>query len=410
MALFTTLCSGLLTLGAAIDSVPLGPLEDGLSDKEWQAIRQSIGDAAVVGIGETNHGSHDIAVAKIALVQSLVERHGAEILFIEASVGDGLALNAYAMGQRDDLRAILDNLPLWMFQTQEFESLMRWIRRHNQRTKKPLRVCGIEMQYVGRVLHRLRAETGAAAQAFGTFPVERIAGKVAPAKQFDFLWQPMDGDTLDAYWQLLRRLRGWLASKTGPKGPKRRAFAERLVRVVEQFTLAMAQSEEGSKHQLRDFHMFENLTWFRQHYGNPRAVLWAHNEHVWRREGNGGVDVLGRQLGKALGEDYFAIGVDFGRGAYRAPSAKGWVHTVGRAPADSLTAKLLRRGRPHAFTPVRGAAMRVFAETERLRTSAGGYAPYDDDGRLQEMSTMSVTDRYDAILSVATSSPSIALE
>jgi hypothetical protein len=114
---------------------------------------------------------------------------------------------------------------------------------------------------------------------------------------------------------------------------------------------------------------------------NERVVVWAHNEHVWKREGNGGYDVLGRQLARWYGPTYYAIGFDFGSGAYRAPGADSWVHDVGPPQPTSFT----------------------------VRATAGGQIPMRNGVRIFDQS-ITLGDRFDGLLFVSKSTPTTMLK
>lgn len=144
-----------------------------------------------------------------------------------------------------------------------------------------------------------------------------------------------------------------------------------------------------------------------------RVVVWGHNEHVWKREGNGGYDVLGRQLARWYGSDYYAVGFDFGSGAYRAPANDGWVHQVGAPNPESFTAALARLGRPNLFLDLRGAlgtpaGRNALAGEFTVRASAGGYVPMRNGQQFYDQ-TITLGDRYDGLFFVSTSTPSTVI-
>ncbi len=160
--------------------------------------------AKIVGLGEPTHGTAEVLRLKHCAVQQLVKHGGAQHLVLEMSVGEGADLDDYIHGRRDDLNAVLQGLPLWMFQTEEFADLIRWLRAHNESSAKPVSVHGMEAQYADRsarhALAYLRGQNPALAdsllQAFGP---ERVAREAASAPAFAHLYSPMSDSTLTAY-------------------------------------------------------------------------------------------------------------------------------------------------------------------------------------------------------------------
>ncbi len=122
--------------------------------------------------------------------------------------------------------------------------------------------------------------------------------------------------------------------------------------------------------------------------------------------------MVGRQLARSYGPDYYAVGFDFGSGAYRAPAPDGWVHKVGPPAGDSFTAALAGAGRPNLFLDIRGAChtaegAKALEGEFTVRASAGGYVPMKDGARVFDQ-TITLGDRYDGLLFVATSTPPTA--
>lgn len=378
--------------------------------------------AKVVGLGEPTHGTAEVFRLKHCAVQQLVKHGGAQHLVLEMSVGEGADLDDYVQGRRDDLNAILQGLPLWMFQTEEFADLLRWLRTHNASGAKPVSVHGMEAQYADRsarhALAYLRGQNPALAdsllQAFGP---ERVASDTASAPAFAHLYSPMSSATLSAYQGLYLGLRtafdgnrDALIAATGENAFHR---ARRHVTALGQFTSLALLEDHRAQAQLRDYAMATNVADIVSRSSDgERVIVWAHNEHVWKQAGNGGYDVLGRQLARWYGPDYYAVGFDFGSGAYRAPAPDGWVHDVGPPAADSFTAALAGAGRPNLFLDIRGARQtaegaKVLEGEFTVRASAGGYVPMRDGKRVFDQA-ITLGDRYDGLFFVARSTPPTA--
>lgn len=363
-------------------------------------IINAVRDARVIGIGEPTHGTAEVFRLKHRLIRRLVETGQVRHLVLEASVGEGADFNDYVAGRRDDLNAILGNLPLWMFQANEFADLLRWLRAYNATALQPVRVYGMEAQYADRSARHALAFVRARDTALTT-------------RLLNAFGAPLTDSTLAAYQALFLGLRTAIDTRRAEfvAATSEQAFAEarRHVAAIGQFTSLALLENPSARAQLRDYIMAINVASIvASANANDRVVVWAHNEHVWKREGNGGYDVLGRQLNRWYGQGYCAIGFDFGSGAYRAPGASAWVHDVGAPQPSSFTASLARTGGPDLFLDIKGALDTAGgAEALRgpftVRATAGGQIPMRDGVRVFDQS-LTLGDRFDGLLFVSMSS------
>lgn len=370
-------------------------------------ISKELHDVQVVGLGEASHGISEFFKMKSALIKFLVEEEGFSLVMIEATFGESVFLNQYISGERDDIDSVLKGMPLWYFQVEEFRELLIWLRKFNSTREKKVQLFGLEMQYVDRsllhiknYLNKVNSDPAVNWEKFGT---DRIGSATASAKEFYHLWQPMPGRVLEDHMKLLIELRENLDTNkreyVAISGDTEFELARRHVVVLEQFVSASMQSEEAIKHQMRDYFMFLNLQWARSHIGNQKTIVWAHNEHIWKQHGNGGYDVLGRQLERRYGSAYFALGFDFGEGTYRAPGSDGWEHDVPKPEIGSLSYRMSQLGKPNFLLDIRSAIDSGESVPSRatLRASSGGYTP-TQSGKILYDREYSLTDRYDAII------------
>lgn len=380
---------------------------------------QATQGARIIGLGEPTHGTAEVFQLKHCAVQRLVKDGSVQHIVFEMSVGEGADLNDYIAGRRSDLHAILNGLPLWMFKTADFADLLQWLRTHNDAAAKPVQVHGMEAQYADRsarhALAYLRVQDPALADSLAkAFGSERVASDTASATAFAFLYAPISDTTHAAYQSLFLNARSAFDGRRDAliTATSENAFyrARRQVAALGQFASLALLEDTRAQAQLRDYIMAVNVADIVSRAGNgERVIVWGHNEHVWKREGNGGYDVLGRQLARWYGPNYYAVGFDFGSGAYRAPGANGWVHEVGPPQATSFTAALARIGNPNMFLDLRG-ALQTAAGAKALeaeftvRASAGGYVPMRDGKQFYDQ-TITLGDRYDGLFFVATSTP-----
>ncbi|SFS58713.1 erythromycin esterase [Streptomyces harbinensis] len=113
---------------------PEAPLED------LEPLRDLIGDARVVALGENSHFIDEFAALRERLLRFLVERCGFTLLAFEYGFAEALPLDAWARGEgsEDSLAGHLaGTIPIGV------EAPLRRIRRYNRSAAAPVRFAGL---------------------------------------------------------------------------------------------------------------------------------------------------------------------------------------------------------------------------------------------------------------------------
>src|SRR5262245_16373273 len=78
-------------------AVPLKGVEAGIGYEDLAPLRELIGNARVVGLGEATHGTREFFQLKHRLFEFLVSELGFTLFLIEAGFGESLAVNRYVL-------------------------------------------------------------------------------------------------------------------------------------------------------------------------------------------------------------------------------------------------------------------------------------------------------------------------
>ena len=345
-------------------------------------VLSALQNAKVIGLGEPTHGTAEVFRLKHRLIRQLVEKGGVRHLILEASV-----------------------------------------RVHNDTASQDVRIYGMEAQYADRSARRalsyLRTHDAArATQLRDAFGAPRVASDTASATLFAHLYGALSDTTLTAYQTLFLGLRATMDARrdtfVAASGAQAFKDARRHVTAIGQFTSLALLEHPAARAQLRDYVMAVNVAAIVADVPDTeRVVVWAHNVHVLQREGNGGYDVLGLQLARWYGPAYYAIGFDFGSGAYRAPGPNTWVHEVPAPTPGSFTASMASAGQPDLFLNIRGAlgtpnGVAALQGPFTVRATAGGQVPMRNGVRVFDQ-TLSLSDRFDGLFFVARTTPTTPL-
>jgi len=118
--------------------------DEGFSDLE--PLREMIGDARIVGLGESTHGTREHFLMKHRLLEYLDEELGFTWFAIEASTPDAHRLDAYVLGGAGDPAALIGGMYFWTWNTEEVLAMVEWMRAYNARSDRKIHFTGFDMQ------------------------------------------------------------------------------------------------------------------------------------------------------------------------------------------------------------------------------------------------------------------------
>jgi erythromycin esterase len=132
---------------AGIETVgPTAPLDD------LAPLRRSIGDAQIVGLGESVHGAAEEIRLKHRVLRLLVERMGFRSLAWEEDWATGRQIDEYIRGGAGDLDALVGRMtPQW--HSAEVADVLRWLRDYNTGRTDQVRFMGVDYYLTGQAAY-----------------------------------------------------------------------------------------------------------------------------------------------------------------------------------------------------------------------------------------------------------------
>ena len=370
-------------IAAAAERLP--PLDD---TEGFGGRFDRFGGARVVLLGEATHGTSEFYRARAAITRMLVERHGFNIVALEADWPDAAHLDRWV---RDRPAAAPDGpaftrFPTWMWRNAEMRDFVAWLRARNVTLPSERRaaVRGLDIYSLGSsiesVLGYLDANDPDAARA-----ARRRYGCLTPwhDEPEDYGRAVLFGAREPCEQAAVAQLSDLLEKRLRPISDDPEALFDatqnaRVVRSAEQYYRLMYRSGPASWN-LRDRHMFDTLRALLDHGGpDAKAVVWAHNSHIgnasatamgWEGEFN-----IGELCRTAFGEEAALIGFGTDRGTVAA--ARDWggpmeVKRVRPALPGSHEAVFRESGLPSALLDLRGRDVRPAFAQPRLERAIG---------------------------------------
>ena len=293
-------------------------------------------DRRVVMLGEATHGTAEFYQARARITEMLVDRHGFNIVAVEADWPDASVYDAYVRGLPRPVvpQSTFTRFPTWMWRNGQVADFLDRLKEINATIADPDRKAGfygLDIYSLGAsieaVLSYLDKVDPAAARVarerYGCLAPWRAEparyGRMALSRGYAVCEKPVADTLVD----LLRKRLDYL-TKDGE------AFfdAEQNARIVagaEQYYRAIYYGDAASWN-LRDQHMFNTLERLLAERGpEAKAVVWAHNSHI----GNAAFTEMGQVRGEhnigqlarqRFGDEVALIGFGTDRGTVAAAS------------------------------------------------------------------------------------------
>ncbi|MFL5384218.1 MAG: erythromycin esterase family protein [Longimicrobiaceae bacterium] len=336
-------------------SFPLSTVDAGAPFADLQPLRRVVGDARIVALGESTHGTSEFFRGKHRLVEFLVREMGFTLFALEANQLATERVNRYVLGQENDARWAMSAL-FRNWKTEEVAALIEWMRAYNASGRRRVEFVGYDMQDprlpADSVLAFLQvADSAYFASADSAYADMRAAWE---AQQY-----PQRPDSVVRKWREgAARVRDHLTRNRDAY--LRRARPTDVEWAIQNADVAWqaAMLQGTGSTRMRDSAMAVNLEWAMRQRPGSRAIVWAHNAHVSRLE-----PAMGWWLARAHPTDMRVIGLTTFDGRYTAardrvqdPRARQYLpFEAFPAPPGSLEHALHRLGMPILVADLSGA-------------------------------------------------------
>ena len=298
--------------------LPFDTVEPNDDFSDLQPLKDIIGDARIVSLGEATHGTREFFKMKHRLLKFLVEEMGFTAFGIEATMPEAFFVNDYVHTGQGDPASLLSDLYFWTWNTQEVLDMILWMRQYNQQTNGPgVSFFGFDMQYPRLAMKHVKAYINTV-QPDSLDYVRTLYLCFRPYQDLPQIYQYTSASEQQAchldvqtVYDFLQDHRADYETQTSPE-----AFTMAL-----QHARLVIQAEDGissNPTSSRDEYMAENTRWLLDTWLGPddKIVLWAHNFHVAVSPGSS--QTQGTYLRNFYLEDIVVMGFSFYSGMFNA--------------------------------------------------------------------------------------------
>lgn len=403
-------------------------LEGDASD--YDALMDLIGEASVVLLGESTHGSHEFYRERARITKRLIRERGFAAIAVEGDWPDSYRVHRFITGTAaaaggGDAEAALAGFirfPSWMWANADILDFVGWLRDWNEEhgaASHPVAFYGLDLYSlyasIAEVIRYLEDVDPRAARlareryaCFDQFHGD--SQRYAYATTVGLAEACEEEAILQALEVLQRSRQAPLASSDARDDLFDAEQNSRVVRNAEHYYRTMLRADVSSWN-LRDQHMMETLERVLKHLGDggypPKVVVWAHNSHVGDARatdmGRRGELSLGQLVRERLKDTSRSIGFTTHAGTVTA--AHDW-----NGPAERMRLKPALDGSYealfHAAIPApflislrKGYALRELLGAPRLERAVGVvYRP--DTERLSHYFQATLTQQFDAVIHI----------
>ena len=325
--------------------------ESGLEDLSF--LRDLVGDARVVALGEATHGTHEFFGMKHRMIEFLVKEMGFTTFAIESNPTGADRINQYVQTGEGDLEELRQYLCCWPWHTREMLDLIDWMRRHNEDPGGAPRVSfrGFDIEcsptVVEDVVDYVISVDPAGAETVSAHygVVERLIDPVTRYTRLDYPSLPTD--ERNGVRASLQAVVDWLVARreeyelrTSRDAFERALHQAELLLQLEEFAAYGIDEDFHARTATRDLFMARNVAWLLQQEGpGAKIVLWAHNLHV-AEYGPLLSEPMGYFLRRSFGGHLVVFGFTFFDGTFNAVTPAASSDGVGLYTLSEFQARL----------------------------------------------------------------------
>ncbi|MBB3657505.1 protein-L-isoaspartate(D-aspartate) O-methyltransferase [Rhizobium sp. BK650] len=260
-----------------------------VDDENFTRLFDRFADSRIVLLGESTHGTAEFYHARAAISRHLIERHGFNLIAVEADWPDAAAIDRLVAGREPSQARPFGRFPTWMWQNEEFIGFVRWMRAENIRRQASradaIRFHGLDLynmtesiRMVIDYLDRVSPDAAAVArERYGCLSPWQTNPVTYGRAILTDAFQSCEDAVSQQCKELLTRSLGESEDNDGFLDATQSA---RLLAAAERYYRIMYYG--GSKAwNLRDTYMAETVEHLLDFHGpNAKMIVWAHNSHI----------------------------------------------------------------------------------------------------------------------------------
>jgi len=291
--------------------IPYYPLE---GEKDLDALIKDIGNARVVLLGESTHGTSEYYQWRAAITKKLIQEKGFDFIAVEGDWVDSYKVNQFIKGpQRDSNSSVellkqYDRWPESMWGNYEMASLVEWLNDYNQKKEIISKVgfYGLDVYSFWEWTEQKLAVGDSSINK----RVTQIRAKFSSFNNDALIYADSVGKSKTDYQviteQLWNAVQNFLGNKQPADEPKFLLQQQALLTLMGERYFRTMVTNRVQSWNIRDGYMAETIKRLLHFHGdNSKAIIWVHNGHAgdahYSNMGDSGFISVGEILRKQFG-------------------------------------------------------------------------------------------------------------
>lgn len=325
-------------------------LESETSDLD--SLKPILKDKKIIALGESTPGASEFYRLKSRMIKYLVEELGYRKLVLDANVSDVKIVDDYINGNGNIEDSIWELRPFpWVaekleddreykitphtylspYTTEEFKNILEWMKEYNSKVDRSEKIelygIGIEnpkksvedlIDYMSKVDNENEEEYRKKFR--NLVMVNGLDFKYAEARPLGLLRGYLE--ELNEKLDLNRDRYIDISSQEEYQASKKNINTS--IQWIE-YSLANLNRGMDLAIKIKEEYMFENVKWILEKQNenkNDKIILWSNNKHISKDTKN--YTSMGMHLDEEFEDDYYALGLEFSKGIFRAYGVNIW--------------------------------------------------------------------------------------
>jgi erythromycin esterase len=309
----------------SLTQIPYYPLRN---EKDLDVLIKEIGEARVVLLGESTHGTHEFYQWRSAITKKLIEEKGFDFIAVEGDWVDSYKVNQFINGQKQDSFAVIellkqyDRWPSSMWGNYETAGLVHWLNGYNQNStgKNKIGFYGLDVYSFWEWTNQdlpvqditLQNAIKQVRDSFASYNNDALKYTGAVRKT-----NANHSATTQNLWSILQK-----NTEQQPKDETRFVLQQQALLALEgeRYFRTMV-SDQVKSWNIRENYMAETINRLLNFYdGNSKAIIWVHNGHAgdaqYSQMADAGNTSVGEILKKEMGNNkVFSVGFGTNKGS-----------------------------------------------------------------------------------------------
>lgn len=311
------------------NSTKIETIEFNGNKNDLSSLKQIVGDAEVVCLGESRHDIHEQFEIKKQFIKYLIEELGFTTIALEGSLPYSNRINNYILNGKGNIDQIMAEMPGWfLWDTKEIKELFLWLKKYNLNAKNKINFFGIDIVAPNDGLTQIfdylyKVDSPFSQEINNKYFAQNIINDnqwQSTFESYSQLTQEEKEKLIKNYNELYNHIHSNKSLYISNSSLSDYVWILQLTYSVREANNMFTSDDRIKMGLIRDNAMANNSVWIKNK--NDKMIIWAHNVHIAKSEfvmsmfPETKIKGMGYILNQNLNEKLVSIGASFNKGEF----------------------------------------------------------------------------------------------